>query len=517
MPSAASSTLTLLSRAPPDVYTEVERAERAELRADKLLTKLDAERALTASLRRQLRATTASMQQAAQQARVLHGGPGITSTAGDSIVGLQRQISSLRDRLDGERKEKSSLHSQIAQLTGQLANEAREKQGMNSTQEQMAREIARRDEELDKTRRLLRECGAAHDEAIAELCSLTLTHGKDKAHGVAQQAALRAALDAERRRAAARAAREDSRAAVAARRESVNASIASSHSTTSRTVPTPSSSSLSVCEVAEPTGSDIPQPAPPSFSVAGIAAAAEKERHGREAAEACAARTVSQCERLSKELGEAREEIASLQSQLGRRELEDGGSRARSALRALERQVDSERERAEGAEGREREMLSGLSRLVGRMGYSLTDPSGSEVLGLLEAALEEKENEAMDPNVGEASDDIRQMEAAAALAEEETWEEEGEGGEASDVPSSPEPLTRQQIKQGVVEGTTASHTLFRSSFRFGAEVCTVEREEQKAGGRGCVKSNHVVVQRKVALVLLRLRVRARVVVGTLWY
>ena len=50
------------------MYAEVDRANRAEQKAEKLLQKLDAERALTGSLKNQLRSTTTSMQQAAQQA-----------------------------------------------------------------------------------------------------------------------------------------------------------------------------------------------------------------------------------------------------------------------------------------------------------------------------------------------------------------------------------------------------------------------------------------------------------------
>eukprot|EP00966_Prymnesium_polylepis_P284468 6571873-Prymnesium_polylepis.1 len=128
-----------------------------------------------------------SMQQAAQQARALHGAPGSLPASGGpdggSLVGLQRQVASLRDRLDVERKEKSAVQSQAAQFSAQLGTAAKEKQAMAVLRDQMQRELDHRGEEVERARRLLRESGTAHDEAIAELCSLTMTHGKDKAQG----------------------------------------------------------------------------------------------------------------------------------------------------------------------------------------------------------------------------------------------------------------------------------------------------------------------------------------------
>ena len=186
MPSTTSSSLTLLSRGTPDVYAEVDRADRAEAKAEKLMQKLDAERALTTSLKGQLRTTTMSMQQAAQQARALHGAPGAAHAAAggsSSLVGLQRQVASLRDRLDVERKEKNSFQSQATQLSTQLGAAAKERQSLVVLRDQQQRELHRETDELERARRLLRESGTAHDDAIAELCSLTMTHGKDKAQG----------------------------------------------------------------------------------------------------------------------------------------------------------------------------------------------------------------------------------------------------------------------------------------------------------------------------------------------
>jgi hypothetical protein len=58
-----------------------------------------------------LRDAIVAMHQAAQQARALHVGPGTApgTTAGSSLVGLQRTVSSLRDRLDVEKKATNGL------------------------------------------------------------------------------------------------------------------------------------------------------------------------------------------------------------------------------------------------------------------------------------------------------------------------------------------------------------------------------------------------------------------------
>eukprot|EP00966_Prymnesium_polylepis_P132298 3059242-Prymnesium_polylepis.1 len=73
---------------------------------------------------------------------------------------------------------------------------------------------------------------------------------------------------------------------------------------------------------------------PPSSSVAAIAAAAERERIAREDAESLAARRGVELEEVGRRLEGARAEAASLEAQLGRKELEDGGPRARSTIRA---------------------------------------------------------------------------------------------------------------------------------------------------------------------------------------
>ena len=65
---------------------DLDRAERAEQRADRLQSKLDAERGLTTSLKAQLRAASANLQTAASQARTLHGGPGLAAPAGSSLM-----------------------------------------------------------------------------------------------------------------------------------------------------------------------------------------------------------------------------------------------------------------------------------------------------------------------------------------------------------------------------------------------------------------------------------------------
>ena len=211
---SASSTLTLLSRGgPPDVYAEVDRADRAEQKADRLQLKLDAERGLTASLRAQLRATSIAAQQAAQQARALHGAPGALNmpAASDSLVGMQRATASLRDRLDMEKKAANALQAQCAHLRAQLQCVTRERNATRAAHEQTALTLQRKSAELEKAHELLRASGSAHDDAIAELCSLTMARGKETAQAGAQQAALKAALDAERRRAAAQAAREETR------------------------------------------------------------------------------------------------------------------------------------------------------------------------------------------------------------------------------------------------------------------------------------------------------------------
>ncbi|KAL1510478.1 hypothetical protein AB1Y20_006783 [Prymnesium parvum] len=341
MPASLSSTLTILSRGAPDAYAEVDRADRAEARATRLQQKLDAERALSASLQQQLRATAASAQQAAQQARVLHGAPG-AGGGGPSIVGLERQLASLRDRLDAERKEKGELARRAAALSAELEAERRERHALAASREEERRARARTAEELEKARRLLREAGRAHDEAVAELGELTIAHGRHKAHGAAAHAALRAALDAERRRGAAAAARRAAADALAARRGEAPPSPRASES-----------SCASEADAAEPPAEL--EPLPPSCSVAAIAAAAASERAARRAAEARAAALEAELRApraAAEELAEATARLATLAARVGGA---PAGATAREYVRLLEAAVGAE----EGARGKENAAAGG--------------------------------------------------------------------------------------------------------------------------------------------------------------
>jgi hypothetical protein len=176
---------------------------------------------------------------------------------------------------------------QNAQLSGQLQSAAKERNTLRITQEQMRRDLQRKAAEVEKAHNLLRDSGSAHDEAIAELCTLTMARGKDRAQAGVEQAALRTALEVERRRAAARDAREESRQAATRRGGTCSSvgvdSAKMDYCISSTSTETWTSGELE-SEVSEPTITSHhapPHPAEavaPSSSMAAMAAAADNAR-----------------------------------------------------------------------------------------------------------------------------------------------------------------------------------------------------------------------------------------------
>ena len=99
----------------------IEQADRAEQRADRLQLKMDEQSALVATLRRQLRESSQSTQVVSQQVRALQGVSHDPNTSASSVVGLQRTVATLRDRLDLEKKSANAAQAERSRLEQRLA------------------------------------------------------------------------------------------------------------------------------------------------------------------------------------------------------------------------------------------------------------------------------------------------------------------------------------------------------------------------------------------------------------
>jgi hypothetical protein len=374
--------------------------ERAEQRCDRLQARLDEEKALSTALRKQLRESAAATQRTAQQVRQLVGAPNAPEAPGGSVAGLQRTIAGLRDRVDIEKKAASHAHAEKAKLEQRLATGMRERQTLLASQQELRSELQRRCMELDRANAALKDAGDSQEHAMGQVSSLTLNRERDRQQLEKEISDLRGQLELEKKRAANRATRA---AAAEAKLRAVgggSGGIAGGSSAMScGSSALAGSDAGSVCGGASEVGSALAveegafdfasgrramdfdigevhgtsgragEGTAPSASVSAMASSLETERSKRIEAEAALAVASSEhaaeASTLREERDELRQRAEELEEQLGRRELEAGGSGARSVLRALERQVSDERGKAKAAEAREREAHAQLRSVLG--------------------------------------------------------------------------------------------------------------------------------------------------------
>ena len=394
-----------------DQYREAAAAaERAEERAERLQLKLDEQVALNGQLRRQLRESSSSAQQVASQLRLLQGAPGSSDATCISVAGLQRTVTVLRDRVDVEKKAANAAQAECANLEKRLSSGARERQALLASQQELRSELQRRTTELERLTSIIRESGQVREEAAGQVTNLNVTRTREQQRYEKEIAELKAALEVERKRAANRAAR--TAAAEAALRRARGETVAgggdkgggylgsswlpgsftetaSSSSASGEPPSRPDQLEPLVPPADDPYGRrcmdfDVPWEPPavrvaPSSSVSAMASEAERERMARleaeEAALRAAAEHAHEREMLLERAQAAEASAASLGAQLERLslgvQLAAGGSGARSTLRALERQLDEQRRRAEAAEAgrlaaisQTRQMLAALCTLA---------------------------------------------------------------------------------------------------------------------------------------------------------
>jgi hypothetical protein len=373
-----------------DLYREAAAAaERAEERAERLQLKLDEQVALNGQLRRQLRESSSSAQQVASQLRLLQGAPGSSDATCISVAGLQRTVTVLRDRVDVEKKAANAAQAECANLEKRLSSGARERQALLASQQELRSELQRRTTELERLTSIMRESGQVREEAAGQVTNLNVTRTREQQRYEKEIAELKAALEVERKRAANRAAR--TAAAEAALRRTRGETVAgggdkgggylgsswlpgsftetaSSSSASGEPPSRPDQLEPLVPPADDPYGRrcmdfDVPWEPPavrvaPSSSVSAMASEAERERMARleaeEAALRAAAEHAHEREVLLERAQAAEASAASLGAQLERHglvaQLAAGGSGARSTLRALERQLDEQRRRADAAE-----------------------------------------------------------------------------------------------------------------------------------------------------------------------
>ena len=389
-----------------------DRAERAEQRAERLQHRIDEQNALVTTLRRELQRSSQSTQVVAQQVRLLQGAPNADAPPGGSVASLQRSVTTLRDKLDVEKKAVNAAHSERARLEQRLASAARERQALLASQQELRAELQRRNSELEKAHAALKESDSSYEVASGKATSLSRTRERERSELEKEMAELRNQLELERRRATNRATRATAAEAALRRAreqqpESARGSAAgssllggsesgsevggrvgsiadgsSSSGGTSARRHGPSVVDLDMCDGRraldfEEIGGDVygggtaPSAAmglPPSASVAGMRAELEGERDRREVAEGALARAEADHEaevrELRASLAAATARADESEGQLERRELEHGGTGARAALRALERQVGDATARATAAEARAREASSQLRSVL---------------------------------------------------------------------------------------------------------------------------------------------------------
>ena len=390
----------------------IEQADRAEQRADRLQLKMDEQSALVATLRRQLRESSQSTQVVSQQVRALQGVSHDPNTSASSVVGLQRTVATLRDRLDLEKKSANAAQAERSRLEQRLATGSRERQTLIASQGELKAELARRTTELDRANAALKESGDSNEAANGQVSSLNLTRTRERMQLEKEITELRAQLELEKRRATNRATR--AAAAEAALRRAREQAVAASSSGAGAgggaakggsegssvhagsSVPASSCSGPSDLMQASEAGTssagadaavdfgfgggramdfDVCEDSashqahvPPSTSVAGVLASLESERSRRIDAEGALARAEAEhaveAAELRASLESATTRADSLESQLERKGIEAGGAGARAALRVLERQLDTEKGKATAAEAREREVNSQMRAVL---------------------------------------------------------------------------------------------------------------------------------------------------------
>ena len=398
--------------------------EKAEARADRLQARLDEEKALSATLRKQLRESAQQTQRTAQQMRQLVGAPNMPEAPGGSVASLQRTISGLRDRLDIEKKSSSSAHAEKSKLEQRLATGLRERQALLASQQELRAELQRRNLELDRANAALREAGESQGHAMGQVSSLTLTRERERQSLEKEIHELKQQLDLEKKRAANRASR--AAAAEAKLRARGGDGGGSSSFVGGSSVASGGDSAVGgggsavggsdggslidasvsggVSEVGSSAATEADDGAAfdldfgsgrramdfdigdvhgvgggrsggggvvgvlPSASVSSALSSLEWEKSKRIEAEAALAVATSEhaaeiCP-LREESERLRQRVDELESQLERRDLEAGGTGARAALRALERQLSDEKAKAKAAAARERAAVGQLRSVL---------------------------------------------------------------------------------------------------------------------------------------------------------
>ena len=382
--------------------------ERAESRAERLQLRLDEQSALVGNLRKQLRQSSESTMLASQQVRMLHGAHGAGTPGSDSIVGLQRTVANLCTKLDLEKKAANGVQAERQRLEKQLATGARERQTLLATQQELRTELKRRSSELERALAALKESGNSYEAAYGQASTISQTRDRERTLLEKEVADLRQQLELEKRRATNRATRAASAEAALRRSRELSqlsgggsahggssgggsacgdmssellSSAAGSESlhgggsSGTATAPPPDfdlcgrrALDFDVGDGGGGGGGSMGGSAPPSASVSSMFASLESERSRRIDAECSLARAeadhASECAELRASLEEATKRGDRLEEQLERKEIEAGGAPARAALRALERQLSDEKERANGAEANERAATAQLRSVL---------------------------------------------------------------------------------------------------------------------------------------------------------
>jgi hypothetical protein len=159
-------------------------ADRAIARGDRLQQILDRERCVTASLRKQLRATALVQQQLTQQVRSLTGPvsnlPPRATSAQANLTGLQRTLDAVQNRLDVEKRASNVERAERQRLASQLVTSAAEKQRMSAMQDQLRVGLQRKSSEFDRASAMLRDNNAALDEALSEVSKLSTCRAREQ-------------------------------------------------------------------------------------------------------------------------------------------------------------------------------------------------------------------------------------------------------------------------------------------------------------------------------------------------
>ena len=283
-----------------------------------------------------------------------------------SVPQLQRTIDGLRERLAHEKRSADAARAASAEHASKLPPLVAERQRLLAAHEELQKACARKDHELRRARALLRESGEAKGGALSEVSHLELARGREQQKFGRELYALKAQLELERNRAAAaeaRAARATRAASAGATRSRSAHRLAAGRPGTAAAGEDEEAAAAAAAADEEAAAEAAAAAAlPPSAQVrAAMSAAVAEEARRRAAAESALAEAQAQAAALSAEVEAARSDGARLQEQLDA--VAGDGAGARSKVRALERQLKGEGDRADRADRARRRAEAQLQQL----------------------------------------------------------------------------------------------------------------------------------------------------------